>query len=84
MQTSQTTVNATAVELFPARPYPRTVMIHIASGAIYVGKSDVTGSTGFKVDNGHNLEMELDANTALYGIATSGTPTAFCLDTVSP
>jgi hypothetical protein len=84
MQASQVTVTDSPTLLFAARPYPREILVHMASGTIYVGNSNVTTSTGFKVDNNHNFEIELDANTALYGIATGATPTAYCLDTVSP
>lgn len=85
MQTQQISVSSSPTLLFAARPFPRQVIIHVATGSLYVGKSDVSDTTGFKIDNNHNLDMELDANTALYGYHSGmGSVTAFTMDTVSP
>lgn len=85
MQTQQISVGNSPTLLFASRPYPRQILIHVATGSLYIGNSTVSDTTGFKIDNGQSIDMELDASTALYGYHSGGgTNTAFTMDTVSP
>jgi len=81
--TSQVTVTTTATLLVTANRADQAVYLHSASGTIYVGGAGVTTSTGYKMDNGDKLSMQLSDNESLYGIAASGTPTMMVMVTVN-
>lgn len=50
-----------------------TVHIHSATGTCYLGASDVTTSTGFKIDNGDKLVIETHEDAVWAVSATSNT-----------
>jgi hypothetical protein len=50
-----------------------TVHIHSASGTCYLGGSDVTTSTGFKIDNGDKLTIDTHEDAIWAVSATSNT-----------
>lgn len=81
--TSQVTVTTTATLLVTANRADQAVYLHSSSGTIYVGGAGVTTSTGYKMDNGDKLSMQLSDNESLYGIAASGTPTMMVMVTVN-
>ena len=81
--TSQKTVTTTATLLVTANRADQVVYLHSSSGTIYLGNSDVTTSTGYRMDNGDKLTMQLSDNEALYGIVSSGTATMMVMATVS-
>ena len=81
--TSQVTVTTTATLLVTANRADQSVYLHSASGTIYVGGSGVTTSTGYKMDNGDKLTMQLSDNESLYGIASSGTPVMMVMATIN-
>ena len=56
IKTSQISVGTTATVLVANDEFPEEVHIHIASGTLYLGGSDVTTANGYK----------LDANTTLF------------------
>ena len=55
-----------------------TVHLHSATGQIYLGASDVTTSTGFRVDNGDKLTLDTH-ESSVYGITSTGTATLYVL-----
>ena len=57
--------------------------LHSGSGTVYLGNSDVTTSTGYRMDNGDKLSMQLGDNEALYAIASSGTAVVYVMDTIN-
>jgi hypothetical protein len=81
--TSQKTVTSTATLLVTANRADQLVYLHSSSGIIYLGNSDVTTSTGYRMDNGDKLSMQLSDTEALYGIVSSGTATMMVMATVS-
>ena len=81
--TSQKTVTTTATLLVTANRADQVVYLHSSSGIIYLGNSDVTTSTGYRMDNGDKLTLQLSDNEALYGITSSGTATMMVMATVS-
>jgi hypothetical protein len=81
--TAQKTVTSTATLLVTANRADQLVYLHSSSGTIYLGNSDVTTSTGYRMDNGDKLSMQLSDNESLYGIVTSGTATMMVLATVN-
>ena len=81
--TSQVTVTTTATLLVTANRADQMVYLHSASGTIYVGGAGVTSSTGYKMDNGDKLSMQLSDNESLYGIATAGTPVMMVMATIN-
>ena len=81
--TSQKTVTTSPTLLVTANRADQMVYLHSSSGIIYIGNSDVTTSTGYRMDNGDKLTLQLSDNEALYGIASSGTSTMMVMATVS-
>jgi len=81
--TSQVTVTTTATLLVTANRADQSVYLHSSSGVIYVGGAGVTTSTGYRMDNGDKLTMQLSDNESLYGIASSGTPTMMVMATIN-
>jgi len=81
--TSQKTVTTAATLLVAANSHDQMVYLHSSSGTIFVGDAAVTTATGYKLDNGDKLQMQLGDNEALYGIASSGTPTMMVMFTIN-
>jgi hypothetical protein len=56
---------------------PFKIVLHNASASdsIYIGNSNVTGSTGFDLHSKSTLTLDLPPLSALYVIATNGSPT---------
>ena len=81
--TSQKTVTTSPTLLVTANRADQMVYLHSSSGIIYIGNSDVTTSTGYRMDNGDKLSLQLSDNEALYGIASSGTATMMVMATVN-
>lgn len=81
--TSQKTVTTSPTLLVTANRADQLVYLHSSSGTIYLGNSDVTTSTGYKMDNGDKLSIQLSDNEALYGITSAGTATMMVMATVS-
>ena len=50
-----------------------TVHIHSATGQCFLGGSDVTTSTGFRVDNGDKIVLETHESTVYAVSSTSNT-----------
>jgi hypothetical protein len=80
---SQVTVTTSATLLVTANRADQMVYLHSGSGTIYLGNSNVTTSTGYRMDNGDKLSMQLGDNEALYAIAAAGTPTVYVMDTIN-
>jgi hypothetical protein len=81
--TAQKTVTSTATLLVTANRADQLVYLHSSSGIIYLGNSDVTTSTGYQMDNGDKLSMQLSDTEALYGIVSSGTATMMVMATIN-
>jgi hypothetical protein len=81
--TAQKTVTNTATLLVTANRADQLVYLHSSSGIIYIGNSDVTTSTGYRMDNGDKLSMQLSDTEALYGIVSSGTATMMVMATIN-
>jgi hypothetical protein len=81
--TSQKTITTAATLLVTANRADQLVYLHSSSGTIYLGNSDVTTSTGYRMDNGDKLSLQLSDNEALYGITNTGTATMMVMATVS-
>jgi hypothetical protein len=80
---SQVTVTTSATLLVTANRADQMVYLHSGSGTIYLGNSNVTTSTGYRMDNGDKLSMQLGDNEALYAIAASGTAIVYVMDTIN-
>lgn len=61
---------------------PRNVQIFNPDGAIdiYLGKSDVSTSTGFKLLHGTSINLVLAGGDAVYAISASATPTVHYIE----
>lgn len=81
--TAQKSVTTTATLLVTANRADQSVYLHSSSGTIYLGNADVTASTGYKMDNGDKLSMQLSDNESLYGITSSGTATMMVMATIN-
>lgn len=56
-----------------------TVHLHSATGSCYLGASDVTTSTGFRIDNGDKLTLDTHESSVYAVSATSNTIYALVL-----
>ena len=74
ISTRQVTVGITATALVDATAEAETVYLHSSSGTCFVGNSDVTASTGYKMDNGDKITIDNKAN-GIWAITSSGTVT---------
>lgn len=73
MQSVAVTVTTTATLVVAADDKNRTVYLHNPSGVkFYLGGSTVTTLTGFHLDNGGTLAIELPLRETLYGIVAAG------------
>ena len=81
--TNQISVTAAATLLVAANRADQAVYLHSSSGTIYLGNSTVTSSTGYRMDNGDKLTMQLSDNESLYGICSSGSATMNVMSTVN-
>jgi hypothetical protein len=81
--TNQISVGTTATLIVTANRADQLVYLHSSSGSLYLGNSAVTSSTGYKMDNGDKLTMQLSDNEALYAITSSGTSTLMAMVTIN-
>ena len=81
--TAQKTVTSTPTLLVTANRADQLVYLHSSSGIVYLGNSDVTTSTGYRMDNSDKLSMQLSDNESLYGVVASGTATMMVMATVN-
>jgi hypothetical protein len=81
--TSQISVGTTPTLIVTANRADQLVYLHSSSGILYLGNSAVTSSTGYKMDNGDKLTMQLSDNEALYAITSSGTATLMAMVTIN-
>ena len=74
-QYSLSTTTPTAVYLGDGAT---TVRLHCAAGTAYLGASDVTSGTGFRVDNGDKFTLDTHESN-VYAIASGGAATLYAL-----
>jgi len=74
ISTRQVTVTTAATALVDATAEAEMVYLHSSSGTCFIGNSDVTSSTGYKMDNGDKITIDNKAN-GLWAITSSGTVT---------
>jgi uncharacterized protein (DUF779 family) len=74
ISTRQVTITTAATALVDATAEAEMVYLHSSSGTCYVGNSDVTSSTGYKMDNGDKITIDNKAN-GIWAITSSGTVT---------
>ena len=72
MQSGQVTITTTATLIVGTGTTHQILHLHGASGAFFVGGSDVTNATGYKIDNGEKIVFELTPTDTMYGITSSG------------
>jgi formylmethanofuran dehydrogenase subunit C len=72
ISTRQVTVTTSPTALVDATTEAEMVYLHSSSGTCFVGNSDVTSSTGYKMDNGDKITIENKAN-GIWAITNSGT-----------
>jgi hypothetical protein len=73
VQSLAVTVTTTATLVVAADDKNRTVYLHNPSGVkMYLGGSTVTTTTGFHLDNGDTLTIELPLRETLHGIVAAG------------
>ena len=78
ISTRQVTVTTTPTVLVDATAEAEMVYLHSSSGQCFVGNSDVTTSTGYRMDNGDKLTVENKSN-GTWAITASGTVTMMVL-----
>jgi hypothetical protein len=83
MANAHVTVTTTPTLLVAADPHDQTAIIHVESGAIFVGNASVTTSNGFKLDNNNKITFPIGAYEALYAVTNTGTSTAYIYSVVN-
>ena len=78
IKSSQISVGTSATALVANDEFPEEVHIHITSGSLYIGGSDVTTANGYKLDPNTELVISNHEN-AIYGVAPSGTTTVYVM-----
>ena len=78
ISTRQVTVTTTATPLVDATNVAEQVVLHSSSGQCFIGNSDLTTSTGYRMDNGDKLVVDNHEN-GIWGITASGTVTMMVL-----
>lgn len=74
ISTRHVTVGTTPTLLVDATAEAETVCLHSSTGQCYIGNSDVTTSTGYRMDNGDKLTIDNKAN-GIWAITAAGTVT---------
>lgn len=74
ISTRQVTVGTTATALVDATAEAEMVYLHSSTGQCFIGNSDLTTLTGYRMDNGDKLTIENKAN-GIWAITASGTVT---------
>ena len=74
ISTRQVSVGTTPTILVDATNVAEQVVLHSSTGQIYIGNSDVTTSTGYRMDNGDKLVID-NHETGIWGIVTASTHT---------
>ena len=74
ISSAQITVTTSATLLVAADAQAEQVNFHSSSGTIYLGDSNVTASTGYRMDNGDKIVLQNHEN-AIYGICSTGSAT---------
>ena len=72
ISTRQVTVTTAATAIVDATQESEMVYLHSVSGTCFLGNSDVTTSTGYRMDNGDKIAIENKAN-GIWAITTTGT-----------
>jgi hypothetical protein len=80
--TNQFSVDGTAVKIVASSIMPKEVHLHIASGAVYIGDSTVSNTTGLLLDNGDKIIINLADHEELWCKASSGTATIYVLEAI--
>ena len=80
--TNQYSVDGTAVKIVTATNFPKEVHLHVASGAVYIGDSTVSNTTGMLLDNGDKITINLADHEELWCKASSGTSTIYVLEAI--
>lgn len=70
---AQATVTTTAAVIVPANPFDQTILLHSASGTVYVGDASVTSSNGYRLDSGDKIVLPIGDHEALYAVTSTGT-----------
>lgn len=78
ISTRQVAVGTSPTLLVDATNVAEAVALHSSTGAIYIGNSEVTTETGYKMDNGDKLVID-NHETGIWGIVQSSTHTMFVL-----
>ena len=78
ISTRQVTITTSPTALVDATNVAEQVALHSSSGQCYIGNSDVTASTGYRMDNGDKLVID-NHETGIWGITASGTVTMMVL-----
>jgi len=78
---SQPVIGTTPILIAQSKGTPIQVQLH-TTASVYFGGSDVTTSTGFRLDNGDKAVITLADSDSLYAVQGSGTSTLYVLTTI--
>jgi hypothetical protein len=72
ISSAQVTITTSPTLLVAADAGAEQVNFHSSSGTIYLGDSNVTSSTGYRMDNGDKIVLQ-NHESPIYGICSTGT-----------
>lgn len=78
ISTRQVTVTTSPTALVDATAEAEMVYLHSSTGQCFIGNSDVTTSTGYRLDNGDKLTVENKAN-GIWAVTAAGTVNMFVM-----
>jgi len=78
ISTRQVTVTTSPTLIVDATAEAETVSLHSASGQCFIGASDVTNSTGYRMDTGDKITLENGGN-GIWAVTAAGSVTMFVL-----
>lgn len=79
---TQVLVDGTAVKLAESNGMPLEVHVHVSAGSLFVGASNVSSSTGYKMDNGTRETFTIPDGSSLWGIGNGSTATIYVLTAI--
>lgn len=78
ISTRHVEVGTTPTLLVDATAEAETVCLHSSTGQCYIGASDVSTSTGYRMDNGDKLTIDNKAN-GIWAVTSAGTVNMFVM-----
>jgi len=78
ISSSQYTITSTRSQIVANDLAAEQVLIHVGSGAVFIGGADVTTDNGYRLDSGDQIVLDNHTNP-IHAVATSGNHVVYVL-----